>query len=103
MKDLMESIMSIDHSANNKLNEAIRRKQEAIEKINQKKIKMAKEIEEYANAHLDTFEKSEKLSAQDSMLAIKNNSDEEQERLYNLYNKNKDVWINTIVSNIIEK
>lgn len=103
MKDLMDSIMSIDHSANNKLNEAIRKKQEAIEKINKQKIKMAKEIEDYANEHLDTFEKSEKLSAQDSMLAIKNNSDEEQERLLNLYNANREKWVSSIVSNITSK
>lgn len=103
MKDLMESIMSIDHSANNKLNEAIRRKEEAIEKINKRKIKMAKEIEEYANAHLDTFEKSEKLSAQDSMLAIKNTADDEQQRLLNLYDANKEEWVSSIVSNITSK
>lgn len=103
MKDLMESIISVDHNASNKLNEAIRRKQEAIEEINQRKIKMSKEIKDYANEHLETFEKSEKLTAQDSMLAIKNNADDEQKRLLNLYNKNKQNWVSSIVSNITGK
>lgn len=94
--------MSIDHNANNKLNEAIRRKEEAIEKINKQKIKMAKEIEKYADSHLESFEKSEKLTAQDSMLAIKNNADDEQNRLLNLYNQNKDKWVSDIISNITQ-
>ena len=101
MKDLMERILTIDHTANNRLNEAIRKKEEMIAEINERKRKLSQEIEDYANNHLASFEESEKLSSQDSMLAIKNSADTEQARLQKIYDDNHAQWVETIVSNIL--
>ena len=46
MKDLMERILTIDHTANNRLNEAIRKKEEMIAEINERKRKLSQEIED---------------------------------------------------------
>lgn len=102
MKDLMDTIINIDRSANEKLKQAIQNKEEEMERIKEKKKALSKQIKEYADTHLASFEESEKLSSQDGILAIKNSADEERDHLDSIYEKYHQQWIDEIVSHIIK-
>lgn len=101
MKELMDKIMSIDRCANNRLNEAIRKNEEAIREIDERKIKLSRQIKAYADEHLETFTESEMLTAQDGILAVKNTLDAEHERLKKIYDEKNERWVQQLVNKII--
>lgn len=101
LKDLMNTIISIDKNANQKLKQAAERKEQEIEKINHKKDSLSKQIQTYADEHLKSFEESEKLAAQDSILAIKNTSDAEKNRIQDIFEKNRSQWAEDMVKRIL--
>lgn len=98
----MTTIIDIDKSANQKLKQAIERKEQEMQRINSQKNALSKQIREYADDHLKSFEESEKLAAQDSILAIKNSADSEINRLQTIFDQNCNVWTDSLVKRILK-
>ena len=85
MKELFDQIMSIDHRANERLNEAVRRKEEAVRKVLEEKQKLSQQMEESAQNYLSDMEAAEKSNAQEQMQLCKERAEQEKDRLEQVY------------------
>lgn len=101
MKELLDQIMEIDHAANDRLNAAIRRKEEAKQQVDAEKEKISKEIEDYAKKHLEEFEATEQKNAQEAKDLIDQRLAGEKQRLRKIYNAKEEEWISELVSSVI--
>lgn len=101
MKDLMETIITIDKAANNKLNDAIRRKEEAMEEVKRRTEILTREIEEKAKKHLAQLETTEMQSIEAELQQIHQKTLAEKQRLSAIYEEKHPQWITSIVDSVL--
>lgn len=94
--------MSIDHKANDRLNEAVRRKEEAAQEVEERKAALKQELQGYADAHLEDFEKSQKEMLEESMLVAREAAANEKERLQQIFDHNAKRWVDELFVSVVE-
>lgn len=101
MKELFDQIMSIDHRANERLNEAVRRKEEAVRKVLEEKRKLSQQMEESAQNYLSDMEAAEKSNAQEQMQLCKERAEQEKDRLEQVYREKRETWVAQITDSVL--
>lgn len=102
MKNLMDTIISIDKQAENRLNEAIRRKQEAMAKIDEEKRHMTEQMKQHAKDLLSNSEEAEKVLCEEQKRQIAQRVDSESSRLQGIFDQNHQQWVSEIVENVLK-
>ena len=100
-KELFDQIMSIDHRANELLNEAVRRKEEAVRKVLEEKQKLSQQMEESAQNYLSDMEAAEKSNAQEQMQLCKERAEQEKDRLEQVYREKRETWVAQITDSVL--
>lgn len=101
MKELLEQIMQIDHAANDRLNAAIQRKEEAMRQVDLQKEKLCQEMEEYAQKHLEDFEESQRQETQDEMGKIDAVLNEKKKMLQDRYDQKQAEWVSALFDEVV--
>lgn len=101
MKDLVQRILQIDHTAKIKLEEAEQRKQETLQKIEEKKHALADSLSQRSKDYLTNAEENEAAAAKEAIDEIQTTMTAEQDRLHTLYLANQQAYLDQLLSDII--
>lgn len=101
MKQLMESILSIDQQQDQRLQDMLQQKKQAFSKIDQQAAQLADEIQEYARLRLLQVEQINQQQAEQQLHKADQLLETKKRRLKQQYDENKDFWVKNIVDAIL--
>ena len=102
MEDLIKRIIELDRMAKENLTRANQLKVDSEQKISDIKEQKRAEYLERARANIKSLEKEEKVNACLRLKVIENSYRQKYDRIEEIYAKNKNNWVETIVNRVIE-
>lgn len=102
MKDMISRIIELDKQAKADVAKANQRKIDSAQKISDIKEKKRNEYITRARTNIKMLEKDEKIKAYVKLKVIENSYKKISEQIDNVYEANKDAWIDAIVKKVIE-
>lgn len=102
MEDMIKRIIELDRMAKENLTRANQLKVDSEQKISDIKEQKRAEYLERARANIKSLEKEEKVNACLRLKVIENSYRQKYDRIEEIYAKNKNNWVKTIVSRVIE-
>lgn len=103
MKNLIDRIIEIDHTADEKLKEAQRRKEEALKEIDARKNEIMKEITLHGDNHLTDLDKTESESAQKQMHVLDQNLQLRKQKLAEVFESERKTWVEELAGQILSR
>ncbi len=101
MKELIDRIMMIDRTAQERLTKAQEQKAQRLKQIQEQKIAIAAEMDAHAKERLADADKIELEIAEEKVAEIKKRVSAEKARLDEVYHAQKESYLNTILTGII--
>ena len=102
MEDMIKLIIELDRMAKENLTRANQLKVDSEQKISDIKEQKRAEYLERARANIKSLEKEEKVNACLRLKVIENSYRQKYDRIEEIYAKNKNNWVETIVNRVIE-
>ena len=102
MEDMIKRIIELDRMAKENLTRANQLKVDSEQKISDIKEQKRAEYLERARANIKSLEKEEKVNACLRLKVIENSYRQKYDRIEEIYAKNKNNWVETIVNRVIE-
>ena len=102
MEDMIKRIIELDRMAKENLTRANQLKVDSAQKISDIKEQKRAEYLERARANIKSLEKEEKVNACWRLKVIENSYRQKYDRIEEIYAKNKNKWVETIVNRVIE-
>lgn len=102
MEDMIKRIIELDRMAKENLTRANQLKVDSAQKISDIKEQKRAEYLERARANIKSLEKEEKVNACLRLKVIENSYRQKYDRIEEIYAKNKNKWVETIVNRVIE-
>ncbi|MGN1044146.1 MAG: hypothetical protein ACI4PR_05085 [Acutalibacteraceae bacterium] len=102
MEDMIKRIIELDKMAKENLTRANQLKVDSEQKISDIKEQKRAEYLERARANIKSLEKEEKVNACLRLKVIENSYRQKYDRIEEIYAKNKNNWVETIVNRVIE-
>ena len=102
MEDMIKRIIELDRMAKENLTRANQLKVDSEQKISDIKEQKRAEYLERARANIKSLEKEEKVNACLRLKVIENSYRQKYDRIEEIYAKNKNNWVITIVNRVIE-
>ena len=102
MEDMIKRIIELDRMAKENLTRANQLKVDSEQKISDIKEQKRAEYLERARANIKSLEKEEKVNACLRLKVIENSYRQKYDRIEEIYAKNKNKWVETIVNRVIE-
>ncbi len=99
---MIRRIIELDRMAKENLTRANQLKVDSEQKISDIKEQKRAEYLERARANIKSLEKEEKVNACLRLKVIENSYRQKYDRIEEIYAKNKDNWVETIVNRVIE-
>ncbi len=103
MKNLIDRIIEIDHTADERLKEAEERKAQALKEIDARKAEIMKEITMHGDTHLTELENSESASAQKKIQRLDEDLKARKVEMKSLYEKERDHWVKELADSILSR
>jgi len=102
MDDMIGKIIELDKKASENLIKVNQLKIDSEKKISDIKEQKRNEYLKKATANIRALEKEEKIKAVVRLKVIENSYKHKREHIEEVYSKNKDNWVDTIVKRVIE-
>lgn len=102
MDDMIEKIIELDRRATEGLTKANQLRIDLEKKISDIKEQKRSEYLSKATADIEALEKKEKVKAAVRLKVIEHSYNHKRERIEEVYSKNKQNWIDTIVDRVIQ-
>ena len=99
---MIKRIIELDRMAKENLTRANQLKVDSAQKISDIKEQKRAEYLERARANIKSLEKEEKVNACLRLKVIENSYRQKYDRIEEIYAKNKNKWVETIVNRVIE-
>ena len=103
MQELINRIIQINQTADQKVKQAEKEQQKALNHLETEKVGVSDEIQSRATNRLGNFEASEKRNAEESMKKIKHRCHMEKQRLQKIYDQNHKKWVDQLVNQVLHK
>lgn len=103
MENLVNKIIEIDRTAEEKLKQAHQDKEQAIKRVDQRKQEIMNEVSERGDKKLAAFEQSEKLSADEQIQAIRKRLFSDCNRLQKQFDQDNAKWTDQLVNRVLGK
>ncbi len=103
MKNLIDRIVEIDHTADERLKEAERRKVQALKEIDARKAEIMKEITMHGDTHLTDLENTEGASAQKKIQRLDEELKAKKETMKGIYEIEKEQWVKELADSILSR
>ncbi|HJB25237.1 MAG TPA: hypothetical protein H9662_01320 [Firmicutes bacterium] len=103
MKNLIDKIIEIDHTADERLKEAEQRKAQALKEIDARKAEIMKEITMHGDTHLTDLEKTESASAQKQIQMLDKTLQENKKTMESLYEQGREKWVRELTDGILSR
>lgn len=102
MDDMIEKIIELDRKASEGLTKANQLRIDLEKKISDVKEQKRSEYLSQATENMEALEKREKVKAAVRLKVIEHSYNHKLERIEDIYSKNKQNWIDTIVGKVIQ-
>lgn len=102
MDDMIEKIIELDRKASEDLTKANQLRIDLEKKISDVKEQKRSEYLSKATENMEALEKREKVKAAVRLKVIEHSYNHKLERIEDIYSKNKQNWIDTIVGRVIQ-
>ncbi len=103
MKNLIDNIIEIDHTADERLKEAEQRKAQALKEIDARKAEITKEITMHGDTHLTDLEKTESEAAQKQIQKLDEQLQQKKEVMKSLYEKEREKWVEELTNGVLSR
>ncbi len=102
MEDMIQKIIELDRKASEGLTKANQQRIDLEKKISDIKEQKRSEYLSKATANMEALEKKEKVKAVVRLKVIENSYNRKRERIEDVYSKNRQNWVDTIVQRVIQ-
>lgn len=103
MDDLISKILQMDETARKMDEEAQAEKIASREEVKKKRQEVYDEYLESAKAHVEQYKKSAAEASEKEWSVTKKHYDDVSQRLEKTFNKNKEKWVDEIVSAVLKR
>jgi len=103
MKNLIDRIIEIDHTADERLREAQHRKEQAFREIDAHKNEIMKEITLHGDNHLTDLEQTESAAAKKQRDMLDDNLKIRKEKLKETFDSQREAWAGELVNRILSR
>ena len=102
MKELFDKIMSIDQQANERVQEAMEKKERIGGQLEQQKKQLEEQMKIAAKEHLERAQQAQQKEIEEEKRQIDQKAAAEQERLQQVYEAHREEWVAALTAGILK-